>query len=429
MKNILVIGGGFAGVWSAAGAVRAARLHAAGTADAHTDPHTDPHTGTAGPQRGPAEEIRVTLVSAGDDLVIRPRLYEADPGSKRVALDRVLGPIGVRRVAATVTGIDTEARSVTALSRNGEPLSLPYDRLVLATGSQTARPRFPGAEDVFDVDTMGAAAALDHHIRRLSEKAERDGQFTAAVVGAGFTGLEVATELTARLAEFAPAGQADRVRVVLVERAEELGPELGATPRPHITEAVDGLGVEQRLGTTVERYEDGVVHLADGETIPAGTVVWTAGMAASPLTAHIPGERDRMGRLEVDEFLRVVGAPEVYAAGDTAAAVAAEGHLVMQSCQHAVPLGKFAGHNVAADLLGTDPAPFVPAPYVTCLDLGPAGAVLTAGWDRVVQLTGDEAKQLKQQINTEWIYPPVDDAEAIIGLADHRTIWPTDEAA
>ncbi|MEV0847781.1 FAD-dependent oxidoreductase [Streptomyces sp. NPDC049954] len=412
MKNILVIGGGFAGVWSAAGAVRAARLHAAAT---------------AGPQAGPAEEIRVTLVSAGDDLVIRPRLYEADPESKRVALDRVLGPIGVRRVAATVTGIDTEARSVTALSRGGESLSLPYDRLVLATGSQTARPRFPGAEDVFDVDTMGAAAALDHHVRRLSEQAGRDGQFTAVVVGAGFTGLEVATELTGRLAEFAPDGQA--VRVVLVERADELGPELGATPRPHITEVVDGLGIEQRLGTTVERYEDGVVHLADGETIPASTVIWTAGMAASPLTAHIPGERDRMGRLEVDAFLRVVGAPEVYAAGDTAAAVAGEGHFVTQSCQHAVPLGKFAGHNVAADLLGTDPVPFAPAPYVTCLDLGPAGAVLTAGWDRVVQLTGQDAKQLKQQINTEWIYPPVDDAEAILGLADHRTIWPTDEAA
>ncbi|NED85281.1 dehydrogenase, partial [Streptomyces sp. SID11233] len=82
-----------------------------------------------------------------------------------------------------------------------------------------------------------------------------------------------------------------------------------------------------------------------------------------------------------------------YAAGDTAAAEAGEGHLVMQSCQHAVPLGKFAGHNVAAGLLGVEQMPFAPASYVTCLDLGPAGAVLTAGWDRVVQLTGAEAKE------------------------------------
>ncbi|MET7508131.1 FAD-dependent oxidoreductase [Streptomyces albidoflavus] len=405
MKNILVVGGGFAGVWSAAGAVRTLRAHGV-----------------------PAGEIRVTLVSAGDDLVIRPRLYEADPGSMRVALDRVLGPIGVRRVAATVTEIDTEARSVRALGRDGEPLTLPYDRLVLASGSRTSRPPLPGIEDVFDVDTLGAAAALDHHLRRLPGLPDGDGRFTAVVIGAGFTGLEVATELTGRLREVAPAGEADRVRVVLVERAEELGPELGAGPRPHIVEAVAGLGVEQRLGTTVERYEDGVVHLSTGEAVPAATVVWTGGMAASPLTTQIPGERDRMGRLAVDEHLRVVGAPGVYAAGDTSAALAGEGHTVMQSCQHAVPLGKFAGHNVAADLLGTDLVTFDPGPYVTCLDLGPAGAVVTAGWDREVQSAGDEAKKMKQQINTEWIYPPVDDAEAILTLADHRTIWPIDAA-
>ncbi|NED80785.1 FAD-dependent oxidoreductase, partial [Streptomyces sp. SID11233] len=82
--------------------------------------------------------------------------------------------------------------------------------------------------------------------------------------------------------EVAPEGAP--VRVVLVERASELGPELGAGPRPYLVEAVRGLGVEERLGSTVERYEDGVVHLAGGETIPAATVVWSAGMAASPLT-------------------------------------------------------------------------------------------------------------------------------------------------
>ncbi|WP_160310951.1 FAD-dependent oxidoreductase, partial [Streptomyces sp. 150FB] len=137
MKNVLVIGGGFAGVWSAAGAVRAARA-----------------AGDAG------EELRVTLVSGGDDLVVRPRLYEEAPESMRVPLDRVLGPIGVRRLSATVTGIDTEARTVRALGRDGDELTLPYDKLVLAAGSQLIRPDFPGAHDVFDIDTLPAAAAL-----------------------------------------------------------------------------------------------------------------------------------------------------------------------------------------------------------------------------------------------------------------------------
>jgi NADH dehydrogenase len=81
MHDVVIIGGGFAGVWSAAAAVRAADQAA----------------------------IRVTLVSAGDELVIRPRLYEADPGRMRVRLDRILGRIGVRRLVATVTGIDPAA--------------------------------------------------------------------------------------------------------------------------------------------------------------------------------------------------------------------------------------------------------------------------------------------------------------------------------
>ncbi|MGV9320014.1 NAD(P)/FAD-dependent oxidoreductase [Streptomyces sp. NPDC003660] len=404
MKNILVIGGGFAGVWSALGAVRTARENG-----------TDP------------ADIQVTLVSSGDDLVIRPRLYEADPESMRVSLDRVLGPVGVRRVAATVTAIDTEGRSVIALGRDAREIVLPYDRLVLAAGSQVVRPELPGAEHLLDVDTMGAAARLDHHLKRAAEQPAFEGQFTVVVVGAGFTGLEIATELTERLRELAPVERQDEVRVVLVERADVVGPELGAGPRPHIDAVLAELGVETRLGVTLDEVRERSVTLSDGEVVPTAATVWTAGMRASDLTGLVPGERDRLGRLLVDDHLRVQSVPGVYAAGDTAAARAEDDHMVTQSCQHAVPLGKFAGRNVAADLLGLDLVPFAPDPYVTCLDLGPAGAVLTSGWDRTVQLTGQEAKELKQRINSEWIYPPVDDPEKIIRAADHRTTWPTAE--
>ncbi|MFD5574193.1 NAD(P)/FAD-dependent oxidoreductase [Streptomyces cadmiisoli] len=395
MKDVLIIGGGFAGVWSAAGAVRAAR--------------------EAG---GPGEELRVTLVSGGDDLVIRPRLYEDAPDGMRVALDRVLGPIGVRRVTATVTGIDTEARTVRAVGRDGEELDLTYDKLVLATGSRLVRPGFPGAQHVFDVDTLPAAAALDNHLRRLPEQASSPGRYTAVVVGAGFTGVEVATALGERLSSIA-AGQdaAEDVRVVLVDRADVVGPELGPGPRPNIDGAIDELKIERRLGRTVASATGRDVTLSDGEVIPAATVVWTAGMAASPLTAQIPGERDRLGRLGVDPHLRVIGVPDVYAAGDTALVPVEDGRTATQSCQHALPMGKFAGHNVAADLLGGDPLPFTPDPYVTCLDLGPAGAVYTEGWDREVALTGQEAKTLKQNINSLWIYPPTDDAEQLLAQA------------
>jgi NADH dehydrogenase len=400
MLNILVLGGGFAGVWSAASAVRAAR-----ESGAH------------------ASELRVTLVSDGDDMVIRPRLYERDPAQMRVSLDRVLGPIGVERVGATVTGIDTSARTVKAQTSGGQTIALPYDRLVLATGSRALQPNLPGAQFLFDIDTIAAADTLERHLGKLADQPDREGLFSAVVIGAGFTGLEVATELAGRL----PGSSLRRARVVLVDRSQNVGQQLGDGPRPQIIAALDALGVELRLGATVAEVTDTYVRLAGGEVIAASTTVWTAGMSASPLTEEIPGERDRLGRLIVDEHLRVPTAPDVYAAGDTAAAVAEDGHFVMQSCQHAVPLGKFAGYNAAADLLGLPQAPFAPTPYATCLDLGAAGAVATNGWDREVQMTGNEAKTLKQQINAEWIYPPVDDAEAILKYADYHQTWPTAE--
>ncbi|MEV0183225.1 FAD-dependent oxidoreductase [Streptomyces sp. NPDC050625] len=395
MTHILVIGGGFAGVWSAAGAVRAAR--AAGKAGDH---------------------IRVTLISGGDDLVLRPRLYEDDPERMRLSLDRVLGPIGVRRLTGTVTSIDTATHTVRAVTRLGEDLELDYDKLVLAAGSRLVRAPFVGSENLFDVDTLPAAAALHHHLRRLPERAATAGRYTVVVVGAGFTGLEVATAMGERLHHIADAhGAGEEVRVVLVDRADVLGPELGAGPRPYIESVIDELKVESRLGRTVESVTPDQVILSDGEVIPAVTAVWTGGTIASPLTTQIPGERDGLGRLSVDVHLRVKGVADVYAAGDTAAAVAEEGHHTMQSCQHATPMGKFAGHNVVADILGAEPLHFEPDPYTTCLDLGPGHAVETRGWARVIELTGEEGKARKQIINGSWIYPPVDDPETIIAHA------------
>lgn len=127
------------------------------------------------------------------------RMYENDPEMMRVPLDRVLGPIGVRRIAGTVTGVDTRARTVRAVGRAGNDLELSYDRLVLASGGRLVVPDFPGARHVFDIDTLPAATALDHHLRRLPRHPAAAGRYTAVVVGAGFTGLELSTQLCGRL--------------------------------------------------------------------------------------------------------------------------------------------------------------------------------------------------------------------------------------
>jgi NADH dehydrogenase len=265
---------------------------------------------------------------------------------------------------------------------------------------------------------MEGALALEAHLNRLPEG---PGRFTAVVVGAGFSGLEVATELVERLRVRAAAsnGEAYDVRVVLVERADVVGPDIGPGPRPTILSALDEVGVEVRLGQSVTAVTPAGVRLTDGTQIAAATVIWTGGMQASPLTRDIPGRHDRLGRLEVDGELRVPQAPHVFAAGDTAAAMFEPGRTVVQSCQHATPLGKHAGHNAAADLVGLPLATFSTIPYVTCLDLGAAGAVYTTGFERAVQLSGAEGKEQKRLINQKWIYPPLDDRDEILRAADH----------
>jgi NADH dehydrogenase len=84
----------------------------------------------------------------------------------------------------------------------------------------------------------------------------------------------------------------------------------------------------------------------------------------------------------------------------------------------AMTMGRIAGHNVAADFLGIGLLPYRQPRYVTCLDLGSWGAVLTEGWDRRIELVGAEAKAFKRTINTEWIYPPAADREAAFAAAD-----------
>jgi len=146
--------------------------------------------------------------------------------------------------------------------------------------------------------------------------------------------------------------------------------------------------------------------LNSAEAIDAATVILCGGMRASPLTETFLGSRDRFGRLTVDEFMRVVGAPEVFAAGDVACAKIDGEHASVMSCQHGRPMGRYAGHNAAADLLGKPLLPLHIGWYTTILDLGPWGAVCTNGWDRHVIASGPAAKVTKQTINCQRIYPP-----------------------
>lgn len=392
--KIAIVGSGFAGMWAALAAARARAMAGSGS-----------------------ESLEISVISPSPTLVIRPRLYETALDEMSPSLQPVFERVGVRHVSARVEHIDVAARSL-GLEHEGTHSTQTYDRLVLATGSVLFLPPIPGlAEHAHNVDQIEGARALDRHLRSLSNEPDSAARNTVIVAGGGFTGIETAAEIPARLREI--LGDNTKVRVVVVERAEAIGPDLGPGPRPVIEQALRELGVEVRTGVAVVSLDAQGVVLDGGERLDACTVIWTAGARAHGLAAQLPGARDRFGRLHVLQDLRVDGAEQVFATGDVAfAATDDEGHHAMMSCQHAMGLGRAAGHNAAADLLGLPSHPYRQPKYVTCLDLGPWGAVYTEGWDRAVKLQGAEAKALKRMINTQWIYPPSGDRDAVLASAD-----------
>jgi NADH dehydrogenase len=385
VKRILVLGSGFAGLWSAVGAAR--KLDELGY--------------------GP-DAVEKTLVNRDGFHSIRVRNYEADLTQVRVPLDDVLGPVGVQRVEGEVSGIDLAGETVAVTTASGQ-LTLPYDRLVFALGSQLLRPNVAGlAEYGFDVDTYNGGARLNTHLQSLPRRPESPGRFTVVVVGAGLTGIEAATEMPEKLRAILARANLNRpFRVILADRNPQVSSDMGESARPVIEEALAALGIETRLGIDVVSISPAGMTLKSGEEIPAATVVWCAGMRANPLTGLFPVERDRWGRIPVDEFMRVKGVAKAFAAGDVAWAMMDDRHASVMSCQHGRPMGRFAGHNVVCDLFGLPMLPLHVAWYVTVLDLGPWGAVYTEGWDRHVVTKGAVAKKTKQLVNCHRIYPPL----------------------
>jgi NADH dehydrogenase len=383
MQRILVLGAGFAGLWSAIGAARALDERGIGQ-----------------------DRVEVTVVNATPWHSIRVRNYEADLSGTRLPLTDLLDPIGVKLVVAEVTGLSIADRTVTCAAA-GRSFQLGYDRLVFALGSRLARPPLPGlAEHAFDVDTYDAAMRLGAHLAGLAKEPRTPGRDTVLVVGAGLTGVEVATEMPGRLRTVLAGDPQARPRVILADHSPRIGSDMGESARPVIAEALAALGVETRPGVSVAAIDAKGATLAGGERIEAGTVVWCAGMQASPLTRLFPVERDRFGRLPIAPSLKIEGLDNEFAAGDVAWFAIDGMHSCVMSCQHGRPMGRFAGHNVVCDLLGEPMLPLSIDWYTTILDLGPWGAVYTEGWDRKVVARQAIAKRTKETINCQRIYPP-----------------------
>lgn len=390
VKRVLVLGSGFAGLWAALGAAR--RLDELGAAPGAVD---------------------ITVISSQPFHDIRVRNYEADLSPCRIPLRELLDPAGIGHITADVTGIDASAALVSTVGGATHG----YDRLVLAVGSKVAKPDLPGlAEFGYDVDTYDGATKLQAHIRELAGRKSDPASAAAVVVGAGLTGIETACELPQMLTDALGAGVTPRV--ILVDHNPRVGSDMGDSARPVIEAALADNKVDTMTGVGVVGVDERSVTLSSGEVIPAATLVWCAGMRANRLTAQFGVPCDRLGRLPVDDYLRVEGVDDVFAAGDVAAAKMDDEHQSVMSCQHGRPMGRYAGYNVISDLLGAPMLSLRIPWYVTVLDLGRAGAVYTEGWDRKVVSRGDEAKATKRVINGERIYPPLTgDRAALLAAA------------
>jgi NADH dehydrogenase len=397
--RLVIIGAGFAGMYAALSAARLRDL-----------------------KKVTPRDMEIALIAPQPTLVVRPRLYEPKPETLTAPLLDVLKAIDVTYVQGLAETIDTKGRSVQIATADGQKKSIAYDRLVVATGSRLFRPNIPGlAEHGFSVDSLDDAIALDRHLHTLADRPASPARDTVVVAGGGFTGIEAATEMPARLR--AILGEDAKHRVIIVDRNNAIAPDMGAGPRPVIEDALRQLGVETRLGAGVSSLDASGVTLSTGERIESATVIWAAGIRAAPLTQQIPGERDNFGRLVVERDLRVTGVPGVFATGDAARAVIDDvGNHALMSCQHATRMGAFAGNNAAAELLGVPTKPYHQKVYVTCLDLGAAGALFTRGWERTVEMVGEQAKKTKQEINTVWIYPPRPERAAALASADPERV-------
>lgn len=394
-KQILIIGSGFSGMWSALAAARLRHLQG-------------------------SEEVEISVISPQPELHIRPRFYEADLAGMAPSLSALFEAAGVRHIRGCVTQIHTQDHAVNYRDDSGAEQSFTYDRLILASGSTLFRPEIPGLkEHSFNVDQLSDAQTLERHLQSLAQRPASKARNTVVIGGGGFTGIETAAEMPARLR--AILGEDAEIEVILVERAQDIGPDLGAGPRQVIEQALQQHGVQLRLGQAVATVDATGLTTSSGERIAADTVIWTAGARASTLASQIAGERDAFGRLHVTPALRVEGT-DIYATGDVAHAASDDiGNHALMSCQHAMNLGRSAGHNAMADLLGLPAIPYDQHNYVTCLALGPGNAVYTEGWNREVKISGAEAAALKHQINTVWIYPPRADMTTIVAAADPTT--------
>ncbi|WP_328844305.1 NAD(P)/FAD-dependent oxidoreductase [Streptomyces sp. NBC_00258] len=307
----------------------------------------------------------IVLLNPTDYFLYLPLLPQVAAGvlePRRVTVSLTGTLPGVRLVLGEADDIDLEARTVHYTDPEGDGGTLSYDRLVLAVGSVNKLLPVPGvAEHAHGFRGLPEALYLRDHVTRQIELAaaaddykNRSSRCTFVVVGAGYTGTEVAAQgqlFTDQLVRRQPLREGMRPRWLLLDVAPRVLPELDERLSSTADRVLRERGVDVRTGTSVEEATSTGVRLSDGEFVDTRTLVWCVGVRPDPLVAGVGRPMER-GRLLVDPYLQVPGHPEVFACGDAAAVPDLEkpGEYTAMTAQHAWRHGKVAGHNVAASL-------------------------------------------------------------------------------
>jgi NADH dehydrogenase len=328
--------------------------------------------------------VDVTLVDRNNFHTFLPLLYQvatAGLNAEDVAhavRGIVRGHEGVTFRQATVTGVDWDGRTVLLDDGDG----LPFDHLVIAAGATTEHFGIPGAaEHGLALYTLDDAVAVRNHVLGCFEAADAassvrhggggravdDGALTFAVVGGGATGVEVAGALAELFAvvlrkDF-PDLDLGKARIVLLEMGDHLLPAFGDRSRADARRTLEHRGVEVRTGEAVAEITPTRVRLRSGEELAAHTLIWAAGVRASPLAEALGVETGRGGRIVVDPDLRLPDHPEAFAIGDVAAIRDLDGtdgdeRFLPGVAQVAMQSGKHVAAEIRRRLAGEEPVWF-----------------------------------------------------------------------
>jgi NADH dehydrogenase len=336
--NVLILGGGYGGLYTARKLERILPPHSA----------------------------NVTIVNDVNFMLYTPLL----PGAAAGTLEprHVVVPLreelrSTNLYLGHVTGADPAKREVSVRDPEGREDTLHYDQLVVALGSISRTLPIPGlAEHALGFKTLAEAIMLRNRLIASFEQAEsidddeaRRALLTFVVVGAGYAGLEGIAELqdlAADIIDLYPRARLQGMRFVLVEARErvmmEISPDLAETATAELRRR----GIEVMTSTTIERVSAGSVELSTGEVVPTRTVVWTAGVKPHPVVGRLGLPLDGGGRLKTDRYCQVEGFADVWAIGDAAAIPdpARPGQPSPPTAQHALRQARVVARNVAGAL-------------------------------------------------------------------------------